>query len=63
MSETERQLFESPAELVAIARAAHVARDRDLERAAKRELLNQFGITIKFPRPHAGRRHAEPVAQ
>jgi hypothetical protein len=40
-----------PAELVAIARAANAIGDKDLERAAKRELLERYGITIKFRRP------------
>lgn len=49
-----------PAELVAVARAAHLTEDRDLERAAKRELLDRFGIAITFrrrtaPRPADGR--------
>jgi len=43
-----------PAELVAIARAAHIAGDRDLEKVAKRELRNRFGIEIKFTRKDSG---------
>ena len=45
----------SPAELVAIARAANAIGDRDLERAAKRELLDQHGITIHFRRKAVAR--------
>ena len=41
----------SPAELVAIARAAHLVGDRSLKRAAVRELRTQFGIRITFERP------------
>jgi hypothetical protein len=40
----------SPSELVAIAKAAHAIGDRELERAAKRELAEQHGIDIKFRR-------------
>ena len=38
----------SPAELVAIIRAARMSSDRELERSAKRELADRFGITLKF---------------
>lgn len=38
----------SPAALVAIIRAARIARDRDLELAAKRELSERFGIKLTF---------------
>lgn len=37
-----------PAELVAIARAAHLCGDRELKRVAIRELKQRFGITIRF---------------
>lgn len=40
----------SPAELVAIARAANAIGDKELERAAKRELKTKFGIGITFER-------------
>ena len=39
---------DSPAALVAIARAAKLAGDRDLERAAKEKLRAEFGIAISF---------------
>jgi hypothetical protein len=39
---------DSPAALVAIARAAKLAGDRDLERAAKEQLRTKFGIAISF---------------
>ena len=38
----------SPAELVAIARAARIAGDRELERAARGELRDRFGIALTF---------------
>jgi hypothetical protein len=51
----------SPATLVAIARAAHVVGDRDLEKSAKRELAESFGIEIKFPK--AARRESQGAAR
>jgi hypothetical protein len=39
---------DSPASLVAIARAARLCGDRELERAAKRELRERFGIELSF---------------
>lgn len=50
MSETENK---SPRELVAILHAAHVSGDRDLERAAKRELRERFGIELTYRRATA----------
>ena len=41
---------QSPAALVSVARAAHRTNDRDLERAAKRLLLEEYGIRIIFQR-------------
>ena len=38
----------SPAALVAIIRAARTAGDRDLEKAAKQELSERFGIKLTF---------------
>ena len=49
MSKTES--LNSPAELVAIARAAHVVGDVDLKRAAVGALATRFGIKIQFPKP------------
>lgn len=49
MSKTER--LNSPAELVAIARAAHVVGDSELKRAAVGALVARFGIKIQFPKP------------
>ena len=48
MSKTET--LNSPAELVAIARAAHVVGDIDLKRAAVGALATHFGIRIRFPK-------------
>lgn len=44
----DEQLDQSPATLVAIARAAHIAGDQDLERAARRQLDQRFAIKIQF---------------
>lgn len=49
MSKTES--LNSPAELVAIARAAHVVGDVYLKRAAVGALVARFGIRIRFPKP------------
>ncbi len=49
MAKTE--ILNSPAELVAIARAAHVVGDVDLKRAAVGALVARFGIKIQFPKP------------
>jgi hypothetical protein len=49
MAKTES--LNSPAELVAIARAAHVVGDVDLKRAAVGALVARFGIRIRFPKP------------
>ncbi|MFM9965079.1 MAG: hypothetical protein ACKV2Q_28085 [Planctomycetaceae bacterium] len=38
----------SPAALVAIIRAARMAADKELEKAAKQELSERFGITLTF---------------
>ena len=50
---------DSPAALVAIARAARLAGDRDLERTARQQLSERFGIDLTFrrqkPEPETGR--------
>lgn len=46
----ETKCADSPAALVAIICAAHAVGDRDLERAAKQELVERFGIALRFPR-------------
>lgn len=46
---------DSPQSLVAIIRAAHLAGDRSLERAARSELRERFGMDVSFVK----RRHAE----
>lgn len=48
---TKPEALSSPAELVAIARAAHVVGDVELKRAAVGELVNRFGIRIRFAKP------------
>lgn len=40
--------LKSPAELVAIIRAAKLCGDRNLELAARRELLGRFGMRVTF---------------
>jgi hypothetical protein len=40
----------SLAALVTIARAAHIARDRALERETKRQLQERYGVTLTFQR-------------
>ena len=44
---------ESPSTLCAVIRAAHIARDRDLERLAKRELRLRYGMRVTFERQTA----------
>ena len=39
---------DSPAALVAIARAARLAGDRDLARAAIQQLRDEYGIILRF---------------
>lgn len=39
---------DSPSTLVAIVRAARLSGDTDLERAARRELLERFGMRVQF---------------
>jgi hypothetical protein len=43
-----KQTLEDPPSLLAIANAAHRVGDRDLERAARRLLREQFGIEVSF---------------
>jgi len=47
---SRKRLITSPAYLVAIARAAHLAGDGDLAKMAKDELRQEFGIEIDFAR-------------
>lgn len=49
MTEALREVS-NPAALVAIAKAAHENGDRELERSAKRLLLEQHGIGLTFRR-------------
>ena len=53
----ERDYADGAAALVVIARAARIAGDKTLERAAKRELGDQYGIDLSF------RREQKPEAQ
>ena len=55
---------EGPAALVSIARAAHRTGDRDLERAARRLLLSDYGIRISFTQTDqaGGNGHGGPDA-
>ena len=56
MKTNETKCADSPAALVAIVRAARLSGDRDLEREARRELAERFGIRLSFEqdRPEAG---------
>ena len=46
----DRSELEAPQTLVAIVRAARLSGDRDLERAARRDLRDRFGIELTFNR-------------
>jgi hypothetical protein len=48
----DNRVSDSPAALVAIARAAREAGDRDLCRVAVKQLRDEFGITLQFTRRH-----------
>ena len=50
MQTTTDELHQDPATLFAIAVAAHQAKNRDLERSAKRQLRAKFGVRITFER-------------
>lgn len=54
MSTTTKPMQSDPTALVAIARAAHQSGDRELERAARRELLERHGIILRFARTTKG---------
>ena len=51
MTTADTRHTDSPASLVAIIRAARMAGDRELERAARRELSERHGIDLTFRRP------------
>jgi transposase InsO family protein len=51
MSATIEASGQGLAELIAIARAAHLARDREMKSAAVRRLREEYGVTITFQRP------------
>jgi len=46
----QTSIHNSPEALVAIARAARAAGDRDLERSARRQLADNYGIELTFRR-------------
>jgi hypothetical protein len=48
---TPRPIQSDPSTLVVIAKAAHQTGDRELERAARRELRERHGIRLSFERP------------
>jgi hypothetical protein len=54
MSTTTKPVQSDPTALVAIAKAAHQTGDRELERAARRELQDRHGIILRFVRPAKG---------
>lgn len=51
MDDISRPIAKSPAELVAIAIAAHKTGDSELKTAALRKLREQFGIKLSFGMP------------
>ncbi len=51
MPRTSSDRFTSPADLVAIARAAHRVGDRALLASARRVLRSRFGIVLRFTEP------------
>jgi hypothetical protein len=54
----ERDYSDGATALVVITRAARIAGDKTLERAARRELVEEYGIGLTFRReqtPNAGR--------
>ena len=51
MSDISRPISNDPAELVAIAIAAHETGDTDLQTATLRNLREQFGIKLTFGMP------------
>jgi hypothetical protein len=55
-STLERDYPDGAAALVVIARAARISGDKTLERAARRELTERYGIDLTFRRepPNAG---------
>ncbi|MBL6707127.1 MAG: hypothetical protein ISQ06_13530 [Planctomycetaceae bacterium] len=48
MNQQRLDVGHSPASLVAILVAAHKANDRELERAARHKLEDDFGIKLRF---------------
>jgi len=56
----ERDYADGAAALVVIARAARVAGDKALERAARRELSEKYGIDLTFRRELSKAPEARP---
>jgi hypothetical protein len=57
----ERDYPDGAAALVVIARAARIAGDKTLERAARRELIEKYGIELTFRRKRqSGARRTTP---
>ena len=52
MADLSRPIAKSPAELVAVAIAAHKTGDTELKTAALRKLREQFGVKLTFGMPH-----------
>jgi hypothetical protein len=50
----ETHRFGAPPALLAIARAAHLIGDRDLERSAREELSEVYGIDVRFRKQREG---------
>jgi hypothetical protein len=50
MMTNEPTVCDSPMALVAMLRAARIAGDKELERAARQRLLERFGIELVFRR-------------
>lgn len=50
MATATQNTTDSPSSLVAIVRAARLAGDRELERVARQELRNRFGMDVTFTR-------------
>jgi hypothetical protein len=58
-SALEEHRFGAPPALLAIIRAARMAGDRDLERAARKELAEKYGIELMFRRRQEGTGYAD----
>ncbi len=59
-STLERDYPDGAAALVVIARAARIAGDKTLERAARRELVKKYGIDLSFRREQRHKTGGQP---